>query len=165
MKNTTRKHFNNMAARYAKSYGVGSVFEQFSVLPEIEQQLQDKIVEQSTFLPLINTFIVDEMEGENIMGSASGPVSGRIDTSVDGQERVPKNLLGLESYKYKLYQTNSDVYMRYATMDAWAKFKDFAERYARYVQERIANDRELIGWYGESAATDTDIATNPELRT
>ena len=49
----------------------------------------------------------------------------------------------------------------YATMDAWAKFPDMADRYARYVQKRIANDRCLIGWYGESAAADTNLATYP----
>ena len=73
-------------------------------------------------------------------------------------------MLGLASYKYQLYQTNSDVFMRYATMDAWAKFPDMPERYARYVQARIANDRELIGWYGTSAAADTDLETNPLLQ-
>lgn len=104
----------------------------------------------------INVITVDELSGENILGSASGPVSGRTDTSKDGKERTPRDVLGLASYKYQLYQTNSDVFMRYATMDAWAKFPDMPERYARYVQARIANDRELIGWYGTSAAADTD---------
>ena len=54
--------------------------------------------------------------------------------------------------------------MRYATMDAWAKFPDMPERYARYVQARIANDRELIGWYGTSAAADTDLEANTLLQ-
>ena len=68
------------------------------------------------------------------------------------------------SNEYELFQTNSDVYLRYKTMDAWAKFKDFAERYVRYVQERIANDRELIGWNGTHAAADTDINAFPLLQ-
>jgi len=164
MKQTTRKLYNAMTVRLAKTYGVDSVTETFSASPETEQRLQDKIVEQDNFLQRINVITVAEIKGQNILGSASGPSSGRTDTSVDGQERTPKDLLGLDTYGYQLYQTNSDVYMKYATMDAWAKFKDLAERYARYLQQRIANDRSLIGWYGESAAADTDLTTYPLMQ-
>lgn len=145
-------------------YNVQSVTKQFAVEPSVEQRLQDKIVEQSTFLPLINVIGVAELQGQNILGSATGPVSGRTDTSIDGHERKPRNVLGLEPYKYLLHQINSDVFMAYATMDAWAKFPDFHERYTRHVQNRIACDREIIGWYGKLAAADTDIAANPLLQ-
>ena len=164
MKTHTRQRFNALLHGLAKGYGVEDVSRQFTIEPTIQQRLQDKIVEQSTFLPNINVITVDELSGENILGSASGPVSGRTDTSKDGKERTPRDVLGLASYKYQLYQTNSDVFMRYATMDAWAKFPDMPERYARYVQARIANDRELIGWYGTSAAADTDLEANPLLQ-
>lgn len=164
MKTHTRQRFNALLHGLAKGYGVEDVSRQFTIEPTIQQRLQDKIVEQSTFLPKINVITVDELSGENILGSASGPVSGRTDTSKDGNERTPRDVLGLASYKYQLYQTNSDVFMRYATMDAWAKFPDMPERYARYVQARIANDRELIGWYGTSAAADTDLEANPLLQ-
>ena len=164
MKDVTRKKFNEMCARIAFAYGVTSVMQQFTVAPEIEQRLQDKIVEQSDFLAKINVINVPEMEGENILGSATGPVSGRTDTSVDGKERVPRDVLGLASFKYKCTQTNSDVFMKYATMDVWAKFKDLGERYARYVQARVANDREIIGWHGVDIAADTDLATFPLMQ-
>ena len=164
MNELTRKRFNAMKRGLAKGYGVDDVAVQFAISPSVQQQLQDKIVEQSTFLPKINIITVDQLAGENILGSASGPVSGRTDTSKDGKERTPRDVLGLASYKFALVQTNSDVFMRYATMDAWAKFPDMPERYTRYVQERIANDRELIGWYGTSAAADTNLATNPLLQ-
>jgi P2 family phage major capsid protein len=164
MKEITRKLYNNMALRLAKTYGVASVTAPFSATPEVEQRLQDKIVEQDNFLQKINVITVAEIEGQNILGSASGPSSGRTDTSVEGQERSPRDLLGLDTFAYKLYQTNSDVYMRYATMDAWAKFKDMAERYARYLQQRIASDRCLIGWFGASAAADTDLVVNPMMQ-
>jgi len=164
MKKLTKQKFNEIKARMARTYGVDSVSEQFSATPEVEQRLNDAIVEQENLLSRINVITVDEMEGQNILGSASGPASGRTDTSVEGQERSPRDLLGLDTFTYKLYQTNSDVYMRYATMDAWAKFQDMAERYARYVQKRIANDRVLIGWYGEDAAADTDLETYPLMQ-
>ena len=164
MRQNTRLKFNQMCDKLAASYGVPSMNVQFAVEPTLQQRLQDKIVEQSTFLPKINIVPVDELAGENVLGSASGPVSGRSDTTKDSVERVPRDVLGLVSYKYQLKQTNSDVFMRYATMDAWAKFPDMAERYARYVQARIANDRELVGWYGTSAADTTDLSSNPLLQ-
>lgn len=164
MKKFTKQKFNEIKARLAKTYGVDTVSEQFSATPEVEQRLNDAIVEQENMLGRINVILVDEMEGQNILGSASGPASGRTDTSVEGQERSPRDLLGLDTFNYKLFQTNSDVYMRYATMDAWAKFPDMADRYAKYVQKRIANDRVIIGWYGVDAAADTDLETYPLMQ-
>jgi P2 family phage major capsid protein len=147
----------------AQGYGVETVSRQFAIEPTIAQELNDKIVEQSAFLPLINVIGVAELEGENILGFASSPVASRTDTSGDG-ERKPRDVLGLGRYRYKLAQTNSDTAIRYATIDAWAKFPDLADRYARYIQERIAADRELVGWHGTSVAQNTDLGANPELQ-
>ncbi|ADU61471.1 MAG: phage major capsid protein, P2 family [Pseudodesulfovibrio sp.] len=166
MKPFTELKFSELCAALAEGYGVetAKVTQGFTVAPTVEQRLQDAITEQSEFLPLINVITVSELVGQNVLGSASGPVSGRTDTKVDGNERTPRDVLGLGSFPYQLYQTNSDVYIRYDTLDAWAKFKDFAERYTRYVQERIANDREMAGWYGVDAAADTDMTANPLLQ-
>jgi P2 family phage major capsid protein len=164
VKTLTRQAFHQFCAALAQVHGAPDVTEQFAIEPSLEQRLQDAIVEQSTFLPQINVVTVDEMEGQNILGSASGPVSGRTDTSVDGVERVPRNVLGLKAYNYKLAQTNSDVYLPYNTMDVWARFGDLGARYTRYVQGRIANDREIVGWYGLSVAATTDLAANPLLQ-
>ncbi|HAS89842.1 MAG TPA: phage major capsid protein, P2 family [Desulfovibrio sp.] len=163
MKALTRQQYAALQVALAASYGVQNVTEQFAIEPSIEQNLQDKIVEQSTFLPKINVITVDDIKGENLLGYANGPSSGRTDTSGD-KERTPVDLLGMDSNDYELFQTDSDVYLRYKTMDSWVKFKDFAERYTRYVQKRIANDREMIGWFGEQAAADTDIDTFPLLQ-
>ncbi|WP_027188861.1 phage major capsid protein, P2 family [Desulfovibrio cuneatus] len=160
----TRELFNSMCTRLAQGYSVASVAIAFAIEPTLAQALNDKIVEQSSFLKLINIVPVEEMEGEVIYGYAASPVSGRTNTAQNDKERNPKNLLGMEAYKYKLAQTNSDVAIRYNVIDAWAKFPDLAQRYARYVQERIANDRELIGWYGRMAAENTDMAANPMLQ-
>lgn len=164
MNQLTQQKFGELCAAMARGYGVATVEKQFSVEPTVQQRLQDKIVEQSAFLQKINVVTVDELSGENVLGGVTGPVSGRTDTSVEGHERSPRDVLGLEKYGYLLHQTNSDVAIRYATLDAWAKFPDFQERYARWVQERIANDRELVGWYGENAAKDTDLQANPMLQ-
>ncbi|MDD9304384.1 MAG: phage major capsid protein, P2 family [Desulfobacter sp.] len=164
MKDLTRQKLDQMGQRIAKGYGVVSVGKTFAATPTIEQKLQDKIVEKDTFLPLINIVPVDEMEGKRVFGSASSPVSGRTNTSTPGKEREPKNVLGLDEAGYKLYKTDSDVYLDYETMDSWAKFPDLADRYTGYVQERIAKDRTTIGWYGETAEADTDLEANPLMQ-
>lgn len=163
MRDQTRKRFHILCTRLAQGYGVADVSQQFSITPSVQQLLKDKIVEASTFLPRINIITVDELKGENILAGASGPVTGRTDTTGDA-ERTPRDVLGLDKYTYELAPTQSDVYMRYATVDAWAKFKDMAERYLRYVQARIATDMELIGWHGVSVAPTTDLAANPLLQ-
>ena len=163
MRDQTRKHFHILCGRLAKGYGVPNVSEQFSISPSVQQLLKDKIVEASTFLPRINIITVDELKGENILAGASGPVTGRTDTTGDA-ERTPRDVLGLAKYTYELAATQSDVYMRYYTVDAWAKFPDMAERYLRYVQARIASDMEIIGWHGISVAATTDLVANPMLQ-
>ena len=163
MRDLTRKQFQIICSRLAAGYGVANVHEQFSITPSVQQLLKDKIVEASTFLPRINIITVDELKGENILAGASGPVTGRTDTTGDG-ERSPRDVLGLDKYSYELAATQSDVYMRYNTMDAWAKFKDTPERYQRYVQGRIASDMELIGWNGISVAATTNLVANPMLQ-
>ncbi len=152
-----------MKANMAETYGVANVEEKFTATPALEQKLQDKIVEQDTFLQKINVITVGEMAGENILGSMAGPVSSRTDTSAAG-ERIPRDLLSLTPAGYQLSQTNSDVYIRYTTMDSWARLGDLGERYSKYLQGRIANDRTMIGWYGESAAATTDPVANPMLQ-
>ena len=164
MKKATSERFTReVLESLAVGYSVPSVARQFSIEPSVAQRLNDKIVEQSTFLPRINIVPVDELVGENILGYAKEPVTSRTDTSGNGV-RSPKDVLGLGKYRFELKKTDSDVAIRYDTIDAWAKFPDLADRYSRYVQERIAADRELIGWYGTSAAATTDVAANPLLQ-
>lgn len=164
MKDMTVQLFRALCATLAANYGVASVSDAFTVVPAVAQALSDKIVEQATFLPKINVLPVDELVGENLLGYANSTVTSRTDTSQEGKERTPRNVLGLGKYGYTLLQTNADVALRYALMDAWAKFPDFQARYARYVQQRMGNDMELIGWYGTSAAATSDPAANPLLQ-
>ena len=164
MKPQTRARFEREVLQpLAQGYGVGSVRESFAIEPSVSQRLNDKIVEQSTFLGQINIVPVDEIKGENILGYAKEPVTSRTDTTTPTGERKPKDVLGLGKYEYELKKTDSDVLIRYSTIDSWAKFPDLADRYSRYVQERIAGDRELIGWYGVDWADNTDLATYPLL--
>jgi len=158
------KRFETLKGILGKAYGVPDVSRQFAVDPSIEQRLQDKIVATSDFLQKINLIAVTELKGQNILGSASGPVTGRTDTTVDGKERKTRDVLGLTPVGYELFATNSDVHITYGTVDAWAKFPDLGQRYTGYVQKRIAVDRELVGWHGEQAAANTDLATYPLMQ-
>ncbi len=164
MRPTTQHLFDGLCAALAANYQVANVKEAFSIIPAVAQALSDKIVEQATFLPKINILPVDELVGENLLGYANSTVTSRTDTSQEGKERTPRNVLGMGKYGYRLSQTNADVALRYALIDAWAKFPDFQARYTRYVQERMGNDMEMIGWRGTSAAATTDPAANPLLQ-
>jgi P2 family phage major capsid protein len=141
----------------AKAYG-GTPGKMYAASPSIAQTLNNKIVEDgSWFLGAINVIPVQEIAGEKVGLGLSGSVAGRTDTSGAG-ERTAKNLVSLDNNGYTLKQTNFDVALRYSTIDAWAKFPDFAQRYNRAVRQAIGNDRLKVGWRGTSAAADTVAA-------
>ena len=65
---------------------------------------------------------------------------------------------------YACKQTNYDTHLRYATLDAWAKFPDFQNRVRDSVLQRCALDRIMIGFNGTSAAATTNRVTSPLLQ-
>ncbi len=146
----------------AEAYGVDDSTRQFAVEPSIAQELNDKITEKSDFLGRINVIPVTELKGQKVMLGLNGPATGRTNTKVN--DRVPRNLLDLDALGYELFATETDVALPFQSIDSWAKFPDFAERYAAAVQKQIALDRMMIGWHGVSAAVQTDPATYPMLQ-
>ena len=106
MKKDTRKQFNAYLAQVGEVNDVEDTSVQFNVVPAAVQGLQDKIVEQSTFLPKINIFTVSHAKGENIKAGSVGPASGRSDTAKN-ERREPKNALSMEGFGYELVQTNT----------------------------------------------------------
>ena len=68
MKKDIRVAFNKIMQGMAAAYGVENMTQKFTVAPSIEQTLQDQITEQSTFLGMVHTQIVDHGEGETIYG-------------------------------------------------------------------------------------------------
>ncbi|NIB44783.1 phage major capsid protein, P2 family [Pseudomaricurvus alkylphenolicus] len=159
MKERTELAFSKMKADMAKTYGVATVEKEFSVTPTLAQRLQDAIVENDDFLKSINIVPVDELKGQKVIGGVSGLMGKRTDT--DNNDRQTSELLTLGSSDYELHFTEFDTHMRYATVDAWAKFKDFQKRYGDWVRHAIALARIKVGWYGTSAAAATDPGTNP----
>jgi len=146
----------------AEHYG-GVPGEMYTATPALAQTLNDKIIlDGNWFLQLINVMPVTQMTGEKIILGLSGLVTSRTDTSGSG-ERSPKNLVALSNQPYTLYKTESDVALKYSTIDSWAKFPDFAARYGMAVSKAIGNDRVRIGWNGTSAASASNISTSPNL--
>ena len=155
----TKQLFAAMLTVMASTYGVADVTEQFAVEPTHAQKLQDKIVESSEFLQKINVIGVTEIKGEKVIGSVAGFNGKR--TNTEEKDRQTKSVLQLGSQFYELHSTEFDTHLKYATVDAWAKFPDFEERYAGWVRKAIALARIRVGWHGIEAAAETDEAANP----
>lgn len=163
MKNDTRLAFNEYLAQQTKLNSVPSAAETFSVAPSVQQRLETKIQESSAFLKRINVIGVRDMKGEKLGLGVSGTIASRTDTSGNG-ERTTQDAATLSNQEYECKQTNYDTHIRYATLDAWAKFPDFQARVRDVVLQRCALDRMLIGFNGTSAAATTNRTANPLLQ-
>jgi P2 family phage major capsid protein len=159
MQPKTKKLFAAMTIAMATTYGVDSVAEEFNVTPTVAQELQDAIVESEEFLGLINLVPVDQIKGEKVLGSAAGLISKR--TNTDANDRQTSSVVNLGGKAYELFPTEFDTHLKHSTIDAWAKFKNFEERYAMWVRRAIALARIKVGFYGTSAAAETDSVSNP----
>ncbi|WP_407682513.1 phage major capsid protein, P2 family [Pseudomonas machongensis] len=145
----------------AEAYSIDDATRTFAVEPTHAQELNEQITERVDFLSRINVVPVSEIKGEKVLLGLSGPASSRTDT--DKNDREPRHLLDLKNNLYELFHTETDVALKFATIDAWAKFPEFAQKYLAAVQKRIALDRILIGWHGTHAAQQTDMAKFPML--
>ncbi|WP_299594327.1 phage major capsid protein, P2 family [uncultured Microbulbifer sp.] len=159
MRKDTRLKFSSLVVAMAATYGVESVAETFSATPSVEQKLMDKIVASSDFLQRINVIGVDELKGEKILGSATGMVGKRTNTSSNDRQTVDP--LNLDTNGYECVKTEYDVHILYNTLDAWSKFPDFKDRFMSYVRKAIAHARIRHGFYGTQAASVTDSGSNP----
>ncbi|WP_419737418.1 phage major capsid protein, P2 family [Pseudomonas sp. COR18] len=146
----------------AEAYNVGDAARTFAVEPAHAQELNEQITERSDFLQRINVVPVRDLKGEKVLMGLNGPATGRTDT--DKNDREPRSLLDLKNNEYELFSTETDVALKFATIDAWSQFPDFAERYLAAVQHRIALDRIMVGFHGKSVATQTDRDQYPMLQ-
>ena len=156
------KQYAELQEAIAEAYGVERASRMFSVDPSTAQELNDSITAKADFLERINVVPVSEIKGEKVFIGVNGPVTGRTNTKTT--DREAKDASALDNTLYELVDTQSDVGLPYAKIDAWAKFPDFKDRYSAAVQKRIAQDRIVIGFHGTHAATQTDLAANPKLQ-
>ncbi|MGC9744409.1 phage major capsid protein, P2 family [Pseudomonas sp. P1B16] len=146
----------------AEAYSIDDATRTFAVEPTHAQELNEQITERVEFLGRINVIGVTEIKGEKVLLGLSGPATSRTDTDLN--DREPRHLLDLQNNFYELFHTETDVALKFATIDAWSKFPEFARKYLEAVQKRIALDRILIGWNGTHAAKQTNITNYPLLQ-
>lgn len=162
MKNETRKQFNALKQDVATSNHVSDVTEKFSLDIPVEHSLVNKMSESSGFLNEINIIGVDEQKGQKLGLGVGSPIASRIDTKKDDRETAYVG--SLDDDKYECVQTNFDTHIDYRTLDAWAGFRDFKQRYRMAVLQRMALDRVMIAWNGEKVSKVTDKEANPLLQ-
>lgn len=162
MQNNTRLLFNAYLERQQELNTVPSARESFNVAPSVQQVLETKVQDSSEFLKAVNIIGVREMKGERLGLGISGPIASRTNTEV--ADRVPRTVETLESTGYECKKTDYDTAIKYATLDAWAKFPDFQTRLRDAIIKRQALDRMVIGFNGKTAAATTDRAANPLLQ-
>mgnify|MGYP003387500627 CR=1 FL=1 len=162
MRNDTRIAFTNYTAQIARLNGVADATKTFVAAPSVQQVLEDRIQESSDFLRQINMYPVTEQEGEKIGMSISGTIAGRTNTA--NNPRVPRDPLALDDRRYRCEKTDFDTFIKYATLDAWAKFPDFQTRLRNHILMQQGRDRMMTGFNGVSVAADTDRVANPLLQ-
>jgi len=136
----------------------------FSVAPNVEQKLEDRIRNSSEFLQMVNVITVAEQEAAVLGVGVASSMAGRTDTS-GGTRREPANQgAATEKHRYLCRKTNYDWSRRYAQIDAWAHRDEFEQLIRDDIIAQQALDRIMIGFNGTSAAATTDRDANPLLQ-
>ena len=162
MRNDTRLLYTALLSHVGRLNGVENAAATFTVTPSVQQTLENKIQESSDFLSRINIVPVVEQSGDKLGLGINGPVASRTNTA--NADRQTRDVHTLDQRGYKCEKTNFDTHIKYATLDAWAKFKDFQIRVRDQIIARQALDRMLIGFHGTSVAATTDLVANPLLQ-
>ncbi|MCN6249766.1 P2 family phage major capsid protein, partial [Escherichia coli] len=153
MRQETRFKFNAYLSRVAELNGIdaGDVSKKFTVEPSVTQTLMNTMQESSDFLTRINIVPVSEMKGEKIGIGVTGSIASTTDTA-GGTERQPKDFSKLVSNKYECDQINFDFYIRYKTLDLWARYQDFQLRVRNAIIKRQSLDLIMAGFNGVKRA-------------
>lgn len=162
MRNETRVAFNQYATDIAQLNGVPSATQKFTVAPTIQQKLETRIQESSAFLGRINNIAVTEQQGEKLGLSIGSPIASTTNTATN--DRTPTDPSELDADGYICTQTNFDTAIKYAKIDAWAKFPDFQTRIRDAILARQALDIIMIGFNGVARAATSNRTANPLLQ-
>ncbi|AFJ75479.1 phage major capsid protein precursor [Stenotrophomonas phage Smp131] len=163
MRTKTRRLFEGYTQQVATLNNVSGVANTFSVEPTVQQSLEARMQESSTFLQAINMVGVNELKGQKVGVGITGTIAGRTDTSGNG-ERNPSDPTSLVSNTYECQKTDFDTALPYARLDAWAHRPEFQTLIRDAIIQRQALDRIMIGWHGTSIAINTDRVANPMLQ-
>lgn len=155
-----RRELDGLFTAIAQMNGVSrGVHRQFALEPTAEQRLEDLQREQIGFLNQINVLPMRDLIGMVIGMTANNMIASR--KSRANLPRTPKYVGRLQDRSYQLYDTLFDTWLPWELIDAWSKFPDFAQRYARHVAISVGLSRISVGWHGTEAAPDTDDEENP----
>ena len=154
-----KKLYGAMLVAMAATYSVESVSENFTVSEPMETKLNDAIQASSDFLNQITVMPVTDGEGQALEIGVSGLLAKR--TNTDTKDRTPTTLGGPTGSTFKVKLTEYDVALPYSVLDAWARYKDFQDRYRQAVLNAIALNRLMVGFNGKTAAAETDPGANP----
>ena len=158
-----RQLFNSYKADIARANGVESTRETFSVLPVPTQKIIQAYQESADFLKLINMFPVDNAKGEKIALSIGTTIAGNTNTNLTPRQPTPVGALDLVD-EYDCTQTNYDVAMKWALLNAWRHFPDFKKKLQEMVIRAVALDKLCIGWNGLFRSATSDRVANPLLQ-
>lgn len=137
----------------------------FTIAPEVDQAIREKIQQSSDFLRSINLVTVDNQQGEALGLGTTTTIAGRtLTTGAGSAAREPTDPTGFDSDSYNCKQTNYDTALRYATLDSWRHLPNFQTIWSQSIIEQIALDDIMIGFNGTSAAATTDRTANPLLQ-
>jgi P2 family phage major capsid protein len=162
MKKNTRLAFTGYMNQIATLNGVSSATKAFTVEPSVQQTLETKMQESSSFLTKINIELVEEKSGEKLGLSSGGTTASNTDTSA--KDRETTEIGNVDKKGYECRKNNFDTHIRYNLLDKWAKFKDFQKRLRDHLLKAQALDRIRIGFNGTSYAATSDRAANPKLQ-
>ena len=154
-----RERLDGLFNAIGQANGVTNISRQFSLSPTSEQRLEDLQRESVGFLSRINIMPRRDLIGE-VLGLGTHIMVGRR-ISRPNLPRKAAYVGNLQDREYKLYSTLFDTYLPWEVIDAWSKFPDFAQRYAKHVATSIGLTRIMVGWNGVEAATDSDPDANP----
>ncbi|NIE97429.1 phage major capsid protein, P2 family [Acinetobacter sp. Tr-809] len=158
-----RQLFESYKADIARANGVESVLNTFAVNPVPQQKIIKAYQEQADFLKLINYFPVDNARGEKIALSIGTSIAGNTNTNV--QERQPTPVGNLDHLdEYDCTQTDYDVAMKWALLNAWRHHPNFKQMLQELVIRAVALDKLCIGWNGLYRAPTSDRIANPLLQ-
>lgn len=154
--------FTKIKQVLAKTYSVnvGELAEGFNVAPTIEQKIETKIQESSTFLSRINTEGVVQIAGEKVGMDITGPVAKR---TAAGIPRVPVDSTHLDHSQYYCEETEYDVMVLWKKLDSWAKDPKFYARFRSLNIQQQAHDILMTGWNGQFVSTASDLTAYPML--
>lgn len=164
MRNDTRALFHAYCSQIALLNGIASATEQFAVDPVIEQKLESKMAESSEFLGQINVMPVTQQEGQVLGLTTTRTIAGRTNTAGNNRRQPTDPTGNDEKRRYLCKQTDFDWARSYALMDAWRHRPEFETLLRDAILQQQARDRIMIGWYGTSAAAQTDRVANPQLQ-